>query len=167
LAVIDWNTYRRQWIAGVDGAAKLNPDTVNCSVKPDRVNAKSGVFGTMTRKFIGLTVEITFCCDSRTIGAIEPPPAQKAVLVPIAVVSDHIQTFVELDIENAELAHQLRAPSYFRAKVPNDDAGFIDALAEKSRRPLPHGDRLCSHRAERPCNESHTDCPWSRYKHAA
>ena len=47
------------------------------------------------------------------------------LLVPIAFVSDHIETLVELDIENRELAAHHNVPGYFRAAVPNADPAFI------------------------------------------
>jgi ferrochelatase len=83
--------------------------------------------------------------------------------VPIAFVSDHIETLVELDIENRELAESTHVPGYFRAKVPNDDAGFIAALAGLARRAVAHGDGLCSHRGGRACDVRHADCPWASY----
>jgi ferrochelatase len=84
--------------------------------------------------------------------------------VPIAFVSDHIETLVELDIENAELAHRLGVPGYFRAKVPNSDAGFIGALAGLARRSLAQGDGLCSHAGGRACEVVHVSCPWARMR---
>jgi len=47
--------------------------------------------------------------------------------------------------------------------VPNDDAGFIAALAGLARRAVAHGDGLCSHRGGRACDVSHGDCPWANY----
>ncbi len=67
-----------------------------------------------------------------------------ALLVPIAFVSDHIETLVELDIENRELAEHHHVPGYFRARVPNADPAFIAALASLARRAIAHGDGLCS-----------------------
>jgi ferrochelatase len=126
-----------------------------------------------------LDVESVVCYQSRatpqtwispsTIEAIEQAAADKVavVLVPIAFISDHIETLVELDVENAELAHQLGVPGYFRAKVPNSDAKFIGALAGLVERALAHGDGLCSHRGGRACDNTHKDCPWTNYAHAA
>ncbi len=104
-----------------------------------------------------------------TVEAIEQAAAQNiaVLLVPIAFVSDHIETLVELDIENAELAHRLGVPGYFRSKVPNDDARFVAALARISRRALEHGDGLCSHKGERACDVARVDCPWVRVSDAA
>jgi ferrochelatase len=89
------------------------------------------------------------------------------LLVPIAFVSDHIETLVELDIENAELAHRLGVPGYFRAPVPNSNARFIAALAGLVERAVGHGAGLCSFKGSRACAAIHKDCPWTRYKHAA
>lgn len=126
-----------------------------------------------------LGVESMVCYQSRatpqkwispsTIEALEQAAADKVavLLVPIAFVSDHIETLVELDIENAELAHQLGVPGYFRAKAPNDDFRFIGALVALAKRALAHGDGLCSHRGGRACGNAHGDCPWSRYSNAA
>jgi ferrochelatase len=126
-----------------------------------------------------LDVEFLVCYQSRatpqkwispsTIEAIEQAAADKiaVLLVPIAFVSDHIETLVELDIENAELAHRLGVPGYFRAKVPNDDARFIGALAQLCRRAIEHGDGLCSHKGGRACDSARKDCPWIRVSNAA
>jgi ferrochelatase len=92
------------------------------------------------------------------------------LLVPIAFVSDHIETLVELDIENRELAEHHKVPGYFRAAVPNADPAFIRALAGLTRRALGAGPGLCSHKNGRVCGAEHKDCPWSRYRmgqHAA
>ena len=84
------------------------------------------------------------------------------LLVPIAFVSDHIETLVELDIENRELAKEVGVPAYFRAAVPNDDAAFIAALGGLARRAVAHGDGLCGPHGGRACAEGLKDCPWTR-----
>lgn len=54
----------------------------------------------------------------------------KAVLVaPIAFVSEHVETLVELDHEYAELAQKVGAAPYLRARTPGVAADFIDALS--------------------------------------
>jgi ferrochelatase len=101
-----------------------------------------------------------------TIEAIEEAGRDQVavLLVPIAFVSDHIETLVELDIENRELADENHVPGYFRAKVPNDDGPFIAALADIVRRAAAAGDGLCSQAPSRSCDVMHGDCPWSRYR---
>lgn len=79
------------------------------------------------------------------------------IVVPIAFVSDHIETLVELDIENRHLAEQSGVPVYIRAEVANDDPDFIAALAGIVRRSGKNG--LC--RAGSACG-THKDCPWEK-----
>jgi ferrochelatase len=89
---------------------------------------------------------------------------QTAVLViPIAFVSDHIETLVELDVDYREEAEKLHLPGYFRAPAPNDDPAFIKALAGVAQRALDAPAALCSHRPARACAPTHADCPWSRH----
>jgi ferrochelatase len=104
-----------------------------------------------------------------TIEAITEAAREKiaVLLVPIAFVSDHIETLVELDIENAELAHRLGVPFYFRAQVPNNDPAFIDALAALAKNALARGPGLTSFSSGRACAGRHGNCPWTRYPHAA
>lgn len=51
------------------------------------------------------------------------------VLVPIAFVSEHIETLVELDIEYAELAHEQGISPYLRVPTVSLEADFISTLA--------------------------------------
>ena len=54
----------------------------------------------------------------------------KGVLVtPIAFVSEHVETLVELDHEYAELAREFGAAPYLRARTPGVREIFIDSLA--------------------------------------
>ncbi len=52
-----------------------------------------------------------------------------AIVVPIAFVSEHSETLVELDIEYAELAKHHGVPDYLRAATVRDHPDFIAALA--------------------------------------
>lgn len=55
---------------------------------------------------------------------------KKAVLVvPIAFVSEHTETLVELDVDYKELAARDGVPGYFRVPTQRVDAGFILSLA--------------------------------------
>ncbi len=83
-------------------------------------------------------------------------------MVPIAFVSEHSETLVELDIEYRELAHRLGVPGYFRAPAQNADAGFIAALAGLVRHMRAHGPGLCSFAGGRVCPAAHRDCPQVR-----
>ena len=53
-----------------------------------------------------------------------------AVIVPIAFVSEHIETLVELDQEYGELAHQQGVAPYLRTPAVGVAAPFIDTLSE-------------------------------------
>ncbi|HYP64335.1 MAG TPA: ferrochelatase [Acidocella sp.] len=103
-----------------------------------------------------------------TIEAIEQAGRDKAALaiVPIAFVSDHIETLVELDIENRHLAEACDVPGYFRVRAPNTDPAFIAALASIVRGAENPG--LC--RAGSPCPslscQDRKNCPWTSH-HAA
>ena len=52
------------------------------------------------------------------------------VIVPIAFVSDHSETLVELDIEYQELARDLGCKHYYRSESLNVDRTFIESLSE-------------------------------------
>ncbi|UFN51451.1 ferrochelatase [Roseomonas sp. OT10] len=100
-----------------------------------------------------------------------------AVLVcPIAFVSEHSETLVELDVEYREVAHRLGIPGYFRVPAQNSDPGFIASLAglvrharaaagrgaATLRRADGAGERLCSWAGGRQCPKRHGDCPHGR-----
>ncbi len=84
------------------------------------------------------------------------------LVVPIAFVSDHSETLVELDIEYRELAEEDGVPAYFRAPVQNSDPAFIQSLADLVRRSRNRGTGLCSFAGSRTCYKPHTDCPHAR-----
>ena len=84
------------------------------------------------------------------------------LIVPIAFVSDHSETLVELDIEYRELAHKVGVPGYFRAPVQNSDPGFIAALAGVVRATLERPTGLCSFVGGRTCPTTFGDCPHAR-----
>lgn len=96
---------------------------------------------------------------------------QVAVLVvPIAFVSEHSETLVELDIEYCELARRLGVPGYFRVPTQNDGADFIAALAGLVRGALAAKPGLRSWAGGRTCPRPHTACPHARAmvrRHAA
>ncbi len=52
------------------------------------------------------------------------------VVTPVAFVSEHIETLVELDIEYAELAHELGVTPYLRSPAVGVAAPFIQTLAD-------------------------------------
>ncbi|HEY8287651.1 MAG TPA: ferrochelatase, partial [Acetobacteraceae bacterium] len=83
------------------------------------------------------------------------------LVVPIAFVSDHVETLVELDIEYRDLARRVGVPGYYRVPTQNADSGFIAALAGLVRHTIRHGPGLCSHAGGRFCDPVHTACPFA------
>jgi len=79
------------------------------------------------------------------------------LVVPIAFVSEHVETLVELDHEYAALARALGLPFYLRAPAIGVDLAFIEGLAETSLAALgrsglaPQGS---------PCGSAFGKCPY-------
>ena len=84
------------------------------------------------------------------------------LVVPIAFVSEHSETLVELDVEYRELAEKEGVPGYFRTPAQNSDPGFINALAELVHTAIGRGPGLCSFVGGRTCPSPHGDCPHAR-----
>jgi protoporphyrin/coproporphyrin ferrochelatase len=82
------------------------------------------------------------------------------LVVPIAFVSDHSETLVELDVDYRALARRLGVPGYFRVSAQNSDAAFIAALARMVRHARAHGPGLCSHAGGRICPIDRSQCPF-------
>jgi protoporphyrin/coproporphyrin ferrochelatase len=86
-----------------------------------------------------------------------------AVLVcPIAFVSEHSETLVELDVEYREEAERLHVPGYFRVPAQNSDPAFIAGLRDLVLRAAEGGRALCSYAGARQCPKQHGDCPHAR-----
>ncbi len=84
------------------------------------------------------------------------------LVVPIAFVSEHSETLVELDIEYRDVAVADGVPAYFRVPAQNSDPAFIASLAELVRRSRDRGTGLCSFAGSRTCYRPHRDCPHAR-----
>lgn len=69
------------------------------------------------------------------------------LVVPIAFVSEHSETLVELDIEYAELARSLGIETYLRAPTVSVQPGFINGLAGLVREALAGDGLLCPEEA--------------------
>jgi protoporphyrin/coproporphyrin ferrochelatase len=121
----------------------------------------------------GETVDHTICYQSRatpqkwidpsTDSEIERAAKDRTavLVVPIAFVSEHTETLVELDVEYRDLAVKLDVPGYFRVPTQNADAGFIAALAGLVRRARSAGPGLCSASGGRLCGAAHAGCPFA------
>ncbi|KAA5606239.1 ferrochelatase [Roseospira marina] len=94
------------------------------------------------------------------------------VVVPLAFVSEHSETLVELDIEYGELAEHRGVPAYVRVPTVQAHGAFIRGLAdlvEQSVRPTegdgclieagPAQGRLCSQVGARVCDGKWSKCP--------
>jgi ferrochelatase len=101
--------------------------------------------------------------DPSTEVEIERAARDKAavLVVPIAFVSEHTETLVELDVEYRDLARELGVPGYFRVPAQNADPGFIEALAGLVRRALACGAGRCSGVGGRVCAAGFGDCPFA------
>lgn len=83
---------------------------------------------------------------------------RKGVLVcPIAFVSEHVETLVELDHEYAEVAKAAGCAPYLRAPTPTIDPAFIDTLAQATLASLDRGAAPGSYGGWR-CPPSHAKC---------
>jgi ferrochelatase len=119
-------------------------------------------------------LDTTICYQSRATPQVWIGPSTDAeieraghdkvavLVVPIAFVSEHSETLVELDVEYRGLAERVGVPGYFRVPTQNADAGFIAALADMVRRALGHGTGLCSAAGGRVCPGTASACPWAR-----
>ena len=81
------------------------------------------------------------------------------VLLPIAFVSEHSETLVELDIEYRQLAEQAGVPLYLRVATVGTGDGFIEGLAGLVRESLAGERPLCSHGGGRICPAERGCCP--------
>ncbi len=80
------------------------------------------------------------------------------ILVPIAFVSEHSETLVELDIEYRELAHELGVPEYYRIPALATHPFFIEGLRELCLS-VQAGDVLNNTYKARICPPEFTQCP--------
>ena len=82
-----------------------------------------------------------------------------AVVVPIAFVSEHSETLVELDIEYRKKAHELGVPGYVRVPTVATDAAFIDGLARLVDDALTRPAGVSPQAGVRLCQASFAGCP--------
>lgn len=80
------------------------------------------------------------------------------VVVPIAFVSEHSETLVELDIEYAELAHAHGAKGYFRVPTVGAHPDFIAGLARLVRHAEPYDGRARCGSGAKPCGNAWRRC---------
>ena len=117
----------------------------------DYVNCYQSRVGPM--KWIGPSTS-----DELIRAAYEGKPV---VLVPVAFVSEHSETLVELDIEYAEMAYAQGLNHYYRVPTLSTHAHFIAALSDMC---LKVGEQMgpCSDSGTRVCSPDRTQCPCVR-----
>jgi ferrochelatase len=81
------------------------------------------------------------------------------VLAPIAFVSEHSETLVELDITYRELAHASGVKYYERVPTVSTHPGFIAGLRDVVQEALAAPAGICPHGGTRWCAAKHTGCP--------
>lgn len=80
------------------------------------------------------------------------------VVVPIAFVSEHSETLVELDIDYRRLADEHGVPAYVRVPAVGVDPVFIEALADLVRHVRRQDGTVCCHAGGRFCAAELTGC---------
>lgn len=81
------------------------------------------------------------------------------VMAPVAFVSEHSETLVELDLEYAALAKEAGVPKYVRVPTVGVAPEFISGLAMLVRKALGDGVETVSWRGGRICSAGFADCP--------
>jgi protoporphyrin/coproporphyrin ferrochelatase len=112
----------------------------------------------------------TLCYQSRVgplkwIGPATDEEIRKAgrekrpvVIVPIAFVSEHSETLVELDIEYRHVAERAGVPFYARVPVVGTTPGFIEGLAGLAQKAHESGRDCISNKGERLCPPQFSGC---------
>jgi ferrochelatase len=80
------------------------------------------------------------------------------IVVPIAFVSEHSETLVELDRDYGRLAADSGVPSYRRLPTVGADPHFIAGLAKEARGLATEGDPVQSNRGARLCPLEFSGC---------
>jgi len=93
--------------------------------------------------------------EIRRAGAERVP----VVVVPIAFVSEHSETLVELDMEYRELAYRAGVPDYVRVPAVGTARPFIEGLAALVRHASGSERSLVAQEGKPPCPADRTGCP--------
>jgi ferrochelatase len=146
------------------------PEKIIEAGDPYQEQVEATVAGVMA-ELLDETVEHQICYQSRvgplawigpsTEEAIEQAGADgKSVLVvPIAFVSEHIETRVELDMDYAELAGQSGVKNYARAPTLGIMPSFVKALAGQVNMALVSDQKVFS---QHQCGSGRSQCPRRR-----
>ncbi|MEO1193413.1 MAG: ferrochelatase [Pseudomonadota bacterium] len=125
-----------------------------------------------TREALGIEdLDLVVCYQSRVgpmkwIGPATIDEVQRAgadgcplVLAPVAFVSEHSETLVELDIELAEVAEEAGVPSYHRVPTVDAGAAFIEGLSQLVRAAMKQPPGVASLTGGRLCSPDRRGCP--------
>ncbi len=90
------------------------------------------------------------------------------VIIPVAFVSDHVETLVELDVEYREMAEKLGVKNYLRVPALNMDGHFTKSLVEICKSVDASNDSLifCGQNPERICPKKFKFCPNQNFPQA-
>jgi ferrochelatase len=80
------------------------------------------------------------------------------VVAPLAFVSEHSETLVEIEIEYRKLARECGVPHFVRVPAVGTDADFIDGLASLVQKSATATVRTMSGCGHRICPTNYTDC---------
>ena len=81
------------------------------------------------------------------------------VIAPIAFVSEHVETLVELDMEYRELAIKMGVPFFYRAPVVGIDPIFIEGLTNLIKSTFTGQGGIVSENTIRKCPSNFSHCP--------
>lgn len=81
------------------------------------------------------------------------------LVVPIAFVSEHSETLVEIEVEYRHMAAEQGVPFFARVPTVGAAPAFIDGLAGLIRRSAALGGSVCAESAGRLCPAGFTGCP--------
>ncbi|HYC03418.1 MAG TPA: ferrochelatase [Azospirillaceae bacterium] len=81
------------------------------------------------------------------------------VVVPMAFVSEHSETLVEIEEEYRELAHEVGVPYFVRVPAVGVEPDFVQGLANLVRQARASGRTLCSQDGGRICPSGFKGCP--------
>lgn len=81
------------------------------------------------------------------------------LVVPVAFVSEHSETLIELDVEYKHLAGQVGVPTYLRAPTVSTDDAFIAGLARLVEQGFAQAQPVASSAGARLCPATFSPCP--------
>ncbi|ALG70302.1 ferrochelatase [Azospirillum thiophilum] len=84
------------------------------------------------------------------------------LVVPMAFVSEHSETLVEIEIEYRHLAKEAGVPHFTRVPTVGVHPGFIDGLARLVRQTVAGKAAICAHNGDRICPSGFSGCPQAR-----